>query len=52
MITGVASWMGEEYMEIPHSSIENQDLQISPEDFIIIPEVMVMLWNNIKNIMC
>ena len=25
--TGVSSWMGEKYMEITHSSIENQNLQ-------------------------
>ena len=37
---GVSSWLGEEYMEIPHESIENQDLKISPEDFIIIPEIL------------
>ena len=37
--TGVASWMGEEYMELPHQSIEGQDLQVSPEDFLVIPEI-------------
>jgi len=34
--TGVASWLGQEYMdELPHKSIENQNLEISPEDFIL-----------------
>lgn len=36
---GVADWLGEEYMELPHKSIENKDLNVDPSDFIIIPEV-------------
>ena len=35
--TSVESWMGKEYMEeLPHKSIEGQDLEISPEDFFIL----------------
>ncbi len=37
--TGVNEWLGEEYMTIPHESIEGKNLSISPEDFIIIPEL-------------
>ena len=36
---GVSSWLGEEYEGIPHESIEEQNLQISPEDYVIIPEL-------------
>lgn len=36
---GVSSWLGEGYSEIPHESIENQNLQISPEDYVVIPEL-------------
>ena len=37
---GVDKWMGEEYMtNLPHRSIENQNLEISPEDFIVVPEI-------------
>jgi len=36
---GVASWLGTKYAELPHKSIENKDLNISPSDFIVIPEV-------------
>ena len=46
---GVESWMGSEYMDIPHSSIENQDLKVSPEDFIVILKYMVTLWNKSQN---
>ena len=38
--TGVGSWLGEEYMsELPHKSIEGQNLEISPEDFLVVPEI-------------
>jgi len=49
---GVSSWLGEEYMEIPHSSIENQDLKVSPEDFIIIPEVYGHVMEQVSQLSC
>lgn len=36
---GVTGWLGAEYANLPHKSIENQDLNISASDFIVIPEV-------------
>ena len=40
---GVADWLGEEYMtELPHQNIEEQKLQVSPEDILIIPELFVI----------
>lgn len=51
--TGVASWLGQEYMdELPHKSIENQNLEISPEDFIILPEIFGYVMEQIKKIPC
>jgi hypothetical protein len=50
--SGVANWLGEEYMEIPHKSIENQNLEISPEDFIILPELYGYIMEQIKNLPC
>lgn len=35
----VGSWLGQEYAELPHVSIEAQQLQVSAADFIIVPEV-------------
>ena len=36
--TGVSGWLGESYMtSLPHKSIEGQNLEVSPEDFIVIP---------------
>jgi len=50
--TGVGEWMGEEYMELPHQSIEGQNLQISPEDFVIVPELYGHVMEQIKNLPC
>jgi len=49
---GVVAWMDEEYMLIPHQSIEGQNLEISPEDFIVIPEVFGFIMEQIKNLPC
>ena len=31
---GISDWLGEEYAELPHVSIENQGIQIKAEDFL------------------
>jgi hypothetical protein len=49
---GVSSWLGEEYMALPHKSIEGQNLEISPEDFIVIPELYGFVMNQITNLPC
>lgn len=50
---GVAGWLGPKYMdEIPHKSIENQNLEVSPEDFIIIPEIFAFVMDQVKNLPC
>jgi hypothetical protein len=33
------SWLGEEYINLPHYSAESKELKISPQDFVIVPEV-------------
>jgi hypothetical protein len=35
----IKMWLGEEYGDLPHSSIEDQSVKINPTDFIIIPEL-------------
>ena len=37
--TPVAIGLGEAYAEIPHASIEGQQLKVSTQDFIVIPEI-------------
>ncbi len=50
--TKVSSWLSEEYDEIPHQSIENQTLEISPEDFLIVPEIFGFIMEQVKNLPC
>lgn len=50
--TGVGEWLGTEYMELPHYSIEQQSLNIAPEDFIILPELYAFVMPQIKNLPC
>ena len=49
---GVGDWLGEEYTQLPHISIEGQDLQISPADFIIIPEIFSNIMDQVKAFPC
>jgi hypothetical protein len=49
---GVVAWLEEEYMEIPHKAIEGQNLEIAPEDFIVVPELFGYVMEQIKNLPC
>ena len=49
---GVADWLGEEYASLPHTSIEGQQLNISPADFIIIPEIFANIMDQVKAFPC
>ena len=50
---GVADWLGPEYMEqLPHKPIEGQNLEISPEDFLIIPEIFGFIMEQVKDLPC
>jgi hypothetical protein len=51
--TGVSTWMDEKYMtELPHKSIEGQNLEISPEDFIIVPELYGFVMSQLTKLPC
>lgn len=50
--SGIADWLGEEYATLPHVSIEGQQLNISPADFIIIPEVFSNIMDQVKAFPC
>jgi len=39
-------------MTIPHKSIEGQNLEISPEDLIVIPELYGFVMSQITNLPC
>ena len=49
---GIADWLGEEYAELPHTSIEGQELNINPADFIIIPEIFANIMDQVKGFPC
>ena len=49
---GVIAWLEEEYMELPHKAIEGQNLEISPEDFLVIPEVFGFVMDQVKQMPC
>lgn len=49
---GIAEWLGEEYAALPHASIEGQQLNITPADFIIIPEIFSNIMDQVKGFPC
>jgi hypothetical protein len=50
---GVANWLGEEYMkELPHRAIEGQNLEVSPEDFLVIPELYGFVMSQVSKLPC
>jgi len=49
---GIAEWLGEEYANLPHISIEAQQLNISPADFIVIPEIFSNIMDQVKGFPC
>ena len=49
---GIADWLGEEYAALPHVSIEKQNLNITPADFIVIPEVFSTIMDQVKGFPC
>lgn len=46
------NWMGEEYMKIPHKTIEGENLEISPEDFLVVPEIFGYVMDQVKQLPC
>ena len=50
--SGVVTWLDEKYMSLPHKAIEGQNLEISPEDFLIIPELFGYVMDQVKQLPC
>lgn len=50
--TGVGDWLGEEYMQIPHVSVESQTLKVGPQDFLVIPEIFANVMDQTKQFPC
>ena len=49
---GVSGWLGDEFMKLPHRAIENQNLEVAPEDFIVIPELFGYVMSQVTNLPC
>lgn len=50
---GVSDWLGETYMiELPHKAIEGNNLEISPDDIIVIPEIFGFIMDQITKLPC
>jgi len=49
---GVGDWLGMEYTKLPHISIESQELNVTPADFIIIPEIFANIMDQVKAFPC
>lgn len=49
---GVSEWLHEKYMKIPHQAIEGQNLALSPEDIVVIPELYGHVMDQLKNYPC
>ena len=49
---GVTNWLGNKYDGIPHQTVEGQNLQIAPEDIMIIPEIFGYVMSQLTNLPC
>jgi hypothetical protein len=49
---GINDWLGEEYAQLPHISIEGQQLSVNPTDYIIIPEIFANVMDQVKQFPC
>lgn len=49
---GVKDWLGEDYANIPHYDIANDDVEITPSDILFIPEIFANVMNQTKKLPC
>lgn len=49
---GVSGWLDPEFMTIPHKAIEGQNLEVSPEDFLVIPELYGFVMSQVSKLPC
>lgn len=49
---GVSEWLGEKYASLPHANIEDDKINISPSDFLIIPEIFSNVMAQTKKLPC
>jgi len=49
---GVGDWLGEKYAELPHFNVGSNSVDISPSDFLFIPEVYSNVMTSTRNLPC
>jgi hypothetical protein len=49
---GVGEWLGEEYANLKHMNIETDNVEITPSDFIFIPEIFANVMLQTKKLPC
>lgn len=52
IFVGVENALGEKYSTLIHTNIQNQELEVSPSDFLIIPEVYSSVMLQTKKLSC
>lgn len=52
VFVGVTESLGEKYATLQHANIQNEELEVSPSDFLIIPEVYSSVMNQTKKLSC
>lgn len=52
VFVGVTESLGEKYAALQHANIQNEELEVSPSDFLIIPEVYSSVMNQTKKLSC
>ena len=52
VFVGVTESLGEKYVALEHANIQNEELEVSPSDFLIIPEVYSSVMNQTKKLSC
>ena len=49
---GVGSWLGEKYSTLPHHNIEKDKVEVSPSDFLFIPEFLSNVMSQVSKMPC
>tara|TARA_R110000796_G_scaffold58413_4_gene134869 strand:+ start:22231 stop:23322 length:1092 start_codon:yes stop_codon:yes gene_type:complete len=49
---GVGEWLGEAYAQLPHISIEDQTLNLTAIDYLIVPEIFSNVMEQVKEFPC
>lgn len=52
VFVGITESLGEKYAALQHANIQNEELEVSPSDFLIIPEVYSSVMNQTKKLSC